>query len=51
MYAIRSYYAITTMNELNKIKETHKAGETVSIKVYRTGQNIDIDVTLSELTK
>lgn len=42
---------ITTMNELNKIKETHKAGETVSIKVYRTGQNIDIDVTLSELTK
>jgi len=42
---------ITTMAELNKIKETHKAGETVKLGIYRDGKNIDVDVTLNEATK
>lgn len=40
--------AITTAEELNKIKNTHKAGETITLTVTRAGQDIKIDVTLQE---
>jgi len=43
--------SIKTMSELNKIKESHKAGETVKLAVYRDGKNMDIDVVLSEATQ
>lgn len=43
--------AIKTMAELNKIKDTHKAGETVKIGLYRKGKNIEVDVVLAEATK
>lgn len=42
---------ITTMSELNKIKEEHKAGETVKIALYRDDKNIEVDVVLTEAKK
>ena len=40
--------AVTTMEELNSIKNKFKAGETVTLKVYREGQDIDVDLILHE---
>lgn len=40
--------AVTTMEELNSIKNNFKAGETVTLKVYREGQDIDVDLILHE---
>ncbi|MFA5658322.1 MAG: trypsin-like peptidase domain-containing protein [Oscillospiraceae bacterium] len=42
--------AITSMAELNEIKDTFKAGETVKLAIYRDGENIDLYVVLSEAT-
>ncbi len=42
---------ITTMSELNKIKDSHKPGDTIKLTVYRDGQKSDLSVTLSEATK
>ena len=42
---------ITTMNELNKIKDTFKPGDTIKLKVYRDGKNLELPVVLSEATK
>lgn len=39
---------ITTMSQLNSIKETYKPGDTVSITVYRDGQTLKMPVTLGE---
>ena len=39
---------IESIEEFNSIKNTHKAGETVKISVYRDREIIDIDVTLKE---
>lgn len=39
---------ITTMDELNTIKNTHKIGDTMTLKVNRTGNEIDITLTLGE---
>ena len=39
---------ITTMEELNEIKNSHKIGETITLKVNRNGQEKDINVTLEE---
>jgi len=39
---------IESIEEFNSIKNTHKAGETVKISVYRNGEIIDLDVTLKE---
>ena len=39
---------IESIGEFNSIKNTHKAGETVKISVYRNGEIIDLDVTLKE---
>lgn len=41
---------ITTAKEMNKIKDRHKAGDTISIRVYRDGEDINLQVTLQEST-
>ncbi len=39
---------IKTVEELNKLKGTHKAGDVVKIELVRNGKTIKIDLTLSE---
>ena len=39
---------ITTMNELNEIKNEKSIGDTIKLKVYRDGQYKDISLTLQE---
>lgn len=39
---------ITTVDELNEIKDKHKAGDTLNITVYRSGQKTDVSVKLGE---
>ena len=39
---------ITTMDELNKIKNSHKIGDEMKLKVNRNGQEIEITLTLAE---
>ena len=40
--------AITTGDELNQIKNTYKAGDTIKLTVERHGEDMDIPVTLQE---
>ncbi len=42
---------VTDMSELNSIKNTHTAGDTITLTVYRDGKNMDIDVVLNEAKK
>ena len=39
---------ITSMAELNRIKETHEAGESVTLTVWRDGQEFDVTIRLTE---
>ena len=39
---------ITTMNELNEIKNSHKIGDEMTLKVNRNGNEISITLTLAE---
>jgi len=39
---------IKTMDELNEIKNTHKIGDEMKLKINRDGKNIDITLTLGE---
>ncbi len=39
---------ITTMDELNEIKNTHKIGDEMTLKVNRNGNEVSITLTLSE---
>ncbi len=39
---------ITTMDELNEQKNLHKAGETVTLRISRSGESMDVQVTLQE---
>lgn len=39
---------ITTADELNKIKNNHKAGETISLTITRAGEDIKIELILQE---
>lgn len=39
---------IKTMDELNEIKNTHKIGDEVSLKINRNGKEIDVKVKLQE---
>ena len=39
---------ITTMDELNEIKNTHSIGDTVKLKINRDGQEKEIALTLGE---
>lgn len=40
--------AVTTMDDLNKIKNSHKIGDEMKIKVNRNGQEKELTVTLGE---
>ncbi len=40
--------AIATADELNNIKNQFKAGDTVTLKIYRNGQDLDISLVLQE---
>ena len=40
--------AITTVDELNNIKNQFKAGDTVTLKIYRNGQDIDVSIVLQD---
>lgn len=39
---------ITSMDELNSIKNEHNAGDTVTIGLYRSGQKLEVQLTLQE---
>ena len=39
---------ITTMEELNEQKNLHKAGETVTLRISRNGESMEVPVTLQE---
>jgi len=39
---------ITTIDEINEIKDQHKPGEVITFKINRNGTVIDVDVTLQE---
>lgn len=39
---------ITTMNELNEIKNTHKIGDEMTLKVNRNGKEVSVTLTLAE---
>ena len=41
--------SITTMDELNEIKNQHNAGDTVSLTISRSGETIEVHVTLQEV--
>ena len=36
------------MDELNSVKANHKAGDTVTLTIYRDGENSDVSVVLGE---
>lgn len=40
--------AVTTADELNEYKNQHKAGDTITLTVSRSGRDIKVDVTLQE---
>ena len=39
---------VTTTDELNDIKDTHKAGEIIKLEIVRSGQSITVNVKLGE---
>ena len=41
---------VQTLAELNNVRDRYKAGETVTLTVYRNGQELKLDVVLSEAT-
>lgn len=43
--------AISTSNELNKKKDEHNAGDTITLNISRNGDDIDVKVTLQEVTQ
>ena len=38
--------AVTSVAELNSVKESHKAGDSVSVKIYRTDDESEATLTL-----
>ena len=42
---------ITTMDELNEIKNQHNAGDTVTITISRSGQSTELELTLQEVVE
>lgn len=40
--------AVTTMDELNSIKNKFKAGDSITLKIYREGKDIDVELILHE---
>lgn len=41
--------AVTTMDELNSIKNKKNIGDTITLKIYRSGEYIDIQINLTEM--
>jgi len=39
---------VKTVSELNTLRDTKKAGDTITLKVYRNGEYVQIQVTLRE---
>ncbi len=39
---------ISTMDDLNEVKNSHQIGDTINLKVYRDNEYVDIKVTLGE---
>ena len=39
---------VTTMNELNEIKNTHKIGDEMTLKINRNGKEVSVTLTLAE---
>ena len=39
---------VTNMDELNEVRDTHKAGETIKLDIVRSGKNMTVNVTLGE---
>lgn len=42
--------SITTMDELNDIKNQYSAGDTITLTIYRDGINMDVNLVLGEAT-
>jgi S1-C subfamily serine protease len=40
---------VKSMDELNAIKNTHKIGDKVVLKIERDGKEMDITITLSQM--
>ena len=40
---------ITNMDELNEAKNQHNAGDTITVTVFRSGETIDLNLTLQEV--
>lgn len=40
--------AVTTADEMHKIRDQHKAGDTITMKIYRDGEEIELELTLEE---
>ena len=40
--------SVTTMDELNEIKNSHNIGDTLEIKLNRNGNELSVNVTLAE---
>ncbi len=38
--------AVTSISNINKIRDTHKKGDTIKITLYRDGESMEVDVTL-----
>ncbi len=43
--------AVTTMDELNAVKNQFKAGDTVTLKINRDGEDIDVSLTLHDASE
>lgn len=43
--------SITTMDELNAIKNNFSAGDTITLTIYRDNVNMDVDIVLGEVTQ
>ena len=39
---------VKNVNELNREKNTHNIGETISLSIFRNGETIEVNVTLEE---
>jgi serine protease Do len=42
---------ITTMDELNEVKNEYNAGDTITIGLYRSGETLEVRLTLQEVTQ
>lgn len=40
---------ITSMDELNELKNQHNAGDTITLTIFRSGERFDVELTLQEV--